>query len=201
MEIIPLLLIIFVCSSLLIGYPVAFTLAGVSIIFALICSLFGIFDLNLFKNLPIRIFGIMNNQTLLAVPLFVLMASILERAGVAEDLFDPLAAYEGTNGWSGTEGVPGNPNLIDTETKVAISPRLGISHPISDQSVLHFQYGHFYQRPSWTKIFGFPYITFASGSHDELINPFDPANGTVHMDQWHGYYLSLIHISEPTRPY
>ena len=107
---------------------------------------------------------------------------------VAEDLFDPLAAYEGTNGWSGTEGVPGNPNLIDTETKVAISPRLGISHPISDQSVLHFQYGHFYQRPSWTKIFGFPYITFASGSHDELINPFDPANGTVHMDQWHGYY-------------
>ena len=83
MEIVPLLLIIFVCSSLLVGYPVAFTLAGVSIIFALICSLFGIFDLNLFKNLPIRIFGIMNNQTLLAVPLFVFMGVVLERSGIA----------------------------------------------------------------------------------------------------------------------
>ena len=91
MEIIPLLLIILVCSSLLAGYPVAFTLAGVSIIFALICSLFGIFDLNLFKNLPIRIFGIMNNQTLLAVPLFVFMGVVLERSGIAAKMLQDMA--------------------------------------------------------------------------------------------------------------
>ena len=90
MEIIPLLLIIFVCSSLLVGYPVAFTLAGVSIIFALICSIFGIFDLNLFKNLPIRIFGIMNNQTLLAVPLFVFMGVV-----AAKMLQDMAKAFAG----------------------------------------------------------------------------------------------------------
>ena len=91
MEIIPLLLIIFVCSSLLVGYPVAFTLAGVSIIFALICSIFGIFDLNLFKNLPIRIFGIMNNQTLLAVPLFVFMGVVLEKSGIAAKMLQDMA--------------------------------------------------------------------------------------------------------------
>ena len=91
MEIIPLLLIIFVCSSLLVGYPVAFTLAGVSIIFALICSIFGIFDLNLFKNLPIRIFGIMNNQTLLAVPLFIFMGVVLEKSGIAAKMLKDMA--------------------------------------------------------------------------------------------------------------
>jgi len=102
MEIIPLLLIIFVCSSLLAGYPVAFTLAGVSIIFALICSLFGIFDLNLFKNLPIRIFGIMNNQTLLAVPLFVFMGVVLERSGIAAKMLQDMAkAFDGIKGGLG----------------------------------------------------------------------------------------------------
>ena len=93
MEIIPLLLIILVCSSLLAGYPVAFTLAGVSIIFALVCSLFGVFDLNLLKNLPIRIFGIMNNQTLLAVPLFVFMGVVLERSGIAMAAGQILVVY------------------------------------------------------------------------------------------------------------
>ena len=102
MEIIPLLLIIFVCSSLLAGYPVAFTLAGVSIMFALICSLFGIFDLNLFKNLPIRIFGIMNNQTLLAVPLFVFMGVLLERSGIAAKMLQDMAkAFAGIKGGLG----------------------------------------------------------------------------------------------------
>jgi tripartite ATP-independent transporter DctM subunit len=101
-EIIPLLLIIFVCSSLLAGYPVAFTLAGVSIIFALICSLFGIFDLNLFKNLPIRIFGIMENQTLLAVPLFVFMGVVLEKSGIAAKMLQDMAkVFAGIKGGLG----------------------------------------------------------------------------------------------------
>ena len=63
MEIIPLLLLVFVCFALLFGYPVAFTLSGVSILFAIICIPFGIFDISIFKSIPLRIFGIMNNVT------------------------------------------------------------------------------------------------------------------------------------------
>ena len=59
MELIPLLLLLLICVTLLIGYPVAFTLAGVSLLFALICIPFGIFDPTIFKSIPIRIFGIM----------------------------------------------------------------------------------------------------------------------------------------------
>ena len=96
MEIIPLLLIILICSLLLIGYPVAFTLSGVSILFAIICSFFGLFDLNLFKNIPIRIFGIMNNQTLLAIPLFVFMGVVLEKSGIAAKMLRDMArAFSG----------------------------------------------------------------------------------------------------------
>ena len=69
MEIIPLIFILLVCASLLMGFPVAFTLAGISVLYALIGVIIGFFDVNLFKNIPIRIYGIMNNQTLLAVPL------------------------------------------------------------------------------------------------------------------------------------
>ena len=92
MEIIPLLLLLLVCSALLLGYPVAFTLGGVSIIFALICMPFGIFDSTIFKSIPIRIFGIMNNVTLLAVPLFIFMGTILERSGIAAKMLENMAA-------------------------------------------------------------------------------------------------------------
>ena len=79
MEIIPLLLLILVCCALLFGYPVAFTLSGVSILFALICIPLGIFDESILKSIPLRIFGIMNNVTLLAskVTLFM-MPNILK---------------------------------------------------------------------------------------------------------------------------
>ena len=66
MEIIALLLIICVCGALLLGYPVAFTLAGTSILFAGMGIVLGFFEVNLLRTIPIRIFGIMNNQTLLA---------------------------------------------------------------------------------------------------------------------------------------
>ena len=92
MEIIPLLLLLLICSALLLGYPVAFTLGGVSIIFALICMPFGIFDSTIFKSIPIRIFGIMNNVTLLAVPLFIFMGTILERSGIAAKMLENMAA-------------------------------------------------------------------------------------------------------------
>ena len=92
MELIPLLLLLLICAALLIGYPVAFTLAGVSILFALICIPFGVFDPTIFKSIPIRIFGIMNNVTLLAVPLFIFMGTILEKSGIAAKMLENMAA-------------------------------------------------------------------------------------------------------------
>ena len=97
MEIIPLLLIALICGALILGYPVAFTLAGVSILYAFLGIQFGFFEENLLRNIPIRIFGIMNNQTLLAVPLFVLMGVILERSGIAAKMLQDMAAiFKGT---------------------------------------------------------------------------------------------------------
>ena len=80
-----------VCAALLLGYPVAFTLAGGSLLFALIASWFGYFDIGLLKTIPIRIFGIMNNQTLLAVPLFIFMGVVLEKSGIAAQMLSDFA--------------------------------------------------------------------------------------------------------------
>ena len=99
MEIIPLLLLLFICVALLIGYPVALTLAGTSILFAVICIPFGVFDPTIFKSIPIRIFGIMNNVTLLAVPLFIFMGTILEKSGIAAKMLENMAvAFRKTRG-------------------------------------------------------------------------------------------------------
>jgi len=98
MEIIPILLIVLICIALLLGYPVAFTLAGTSILFALLGVTMDFFDPNLFKTLPMRIFGIMNNQTLLAVPLFVFMGVVLERSGIAAKMLRDMAiVFKNTN--------------------------------------------------------------------------------------------------------
>ena len=91
MEIIPLLLLVLICLALLFGYPVAFTLSGVSILFALICIPFGIFDESILKSIPLRIFGIMINVTLLAVPLFIFMGTVLERSGIAAKMLENMA--------------------------------------------------------------------------------------------------------------
>ena len=91
MEIIPLSLLVLICLALLFGYPVAFTLSGVSILFALICIPFGIFDESILKSIPLRIFGIMNNVTLLAVPLFIFMGTVLERSGIAAKMLENMA--------------------------------------------------------------------------------------------------------------
>ncbi len=99
MEIVPLLLLLIICATLLVGFPVALTLAGVSIIFALICIPLGIFDPTIFKSIPIRIFGIMNNVTLLAVPLFIFMGTILEKSGIAAKMLENMAkAFRGVTG-------------------------------------------------------------------------------------------------------
>ncbi len=86
-------------AALLLGYPVAFTLAGVSLLAALIGWWTGAFDPAFLNALPSRVFGIMTNETLLAVPLFVLMGVVLEKARLAEDLLhDAAALFRGVPG-------------------------------------------------------------------------------------------------------
>jgi len=84
-----------VCAMLMLGFPVAFTLAGTSLIAAALGVLAGVFDASYLTALPARIFGTMGNETLVAVPLFILMGNILERARIAEDLLDNMAKLFG----------------------------------------------------------------------------------------------------------
>jgi len=84
-----------VIGVLLLGFPVAFTLAGTALVFALIGVATGSFDSSFLETMPSRIFGIMNNGTLVAVPLFVLMGVTLERARIAEDLLETLGSLFG----------------------------------------------------------------------------------------------------------
>lgn len=95
MEIMALLLFVCVCGALLLGYPVAFTLAGTSLLFAGLGIVTGTFETSYLNALPSRLFGIINNQTLLAVPLFVLMGIVLEKSKVAEDLLNAMAKLFG----------------------------------------------------------------------------------------------------------
>lgn len=81
---------------LLTGYPVAFALSGTALAFATIGIQFDAFDTAFLNALPNRLFGIMNNQTLMAVPLFVFMGVMLERAKIAEDLLESIAELFGT---------------------------------------------------------------------------------------------------------
>lgn len=90
MEYLSLLLFALVFIFLMIGFPVALTLAGASLLFALMATAFGAFDMAFLESIPSRIFGIMNNQTLLAVPLFVFMGIMLEQSKIAEQLLTTM---------------------------------------------------------------------------------------------------------------
>ena len=75
---------------LLSGFPVAFILSGISLLFALIGVLFGFFDYSYLMAFPARLFGVMGNQNLLAVPLFIFMGLILEKTKIAESLIQDM---------------------------------------------------------------------------------------------------------------
>jgi tripartite ATP-independent transporter DctM subunit len=81
---------------LLLGYPVAFSLGAVGLIFGLIGIQVGLFRPDFLQALPERIYGIMNNDVLLAIPFFTFMGLILERSGMAEDLLDTIGQLFGT---------------------------------------------------------------------------------------------------------
>lgn len=94
-EAMPILMFVVVCLVLVIGYPVAFSLAGTALLFAFFGSIAGVFDVAFLEALPNRIFGTISNTTLIAVPLFVLMGIMLERSKVAEALLENMAAAFG----------------------------------------------------------------------------------------------------------
>lgn len=97
LEFMPLVLFATVCAVLMLGYPVAMALAGTALAFAgmgLVLQSMGVpvpFESRMMSAMPNRLYGIMTNQTLLAVPLFVLMGVLLEKSRVAETLLDAMA--------------------------------------------------------------------------------------------------------------
>ena len=94
-EWIPFIMFLTVCLVLMAGYPVAFSLAGTALLFAFVGMLSGHFDPAYLQALPNRLFGIMQNGTLIAVPLFVLMGIMLEKSRLAEDLLGSMASLFG----------------------------------------------------------------------------------------------------------
>ncbi len=88
-------LFVSVIALLMFGFPVAFTLAGSSLVFAIVASAFGLFEVAFLSALPQRIFSIMRNEVLVAVPLFVFMGVTLERSKIAEELLDNMGKLFG----------------------------------------------------------------------------------------------------------
>jgi tripartite ATP-independent transporter DctM subunit len=84
-----------VLAMIFTGYPVAFALGGTALIFALIGSAVGVFDIPLLFALPERTFGTMSNFTLLAVPFFIFMGTILEKSKLAEQLLETIGVLFG----------------------------------------------------------------------------------------------------------
>ena len=90
MEYLPIIFFVVVLIFLLLGYPVSFTLGGVSVVFGLLT-----FGLSFFNLLPLRIWGIMDNYVLIAVPLFIYMGVMLDKSGIAEELLETMALLFG----------------------------------------------------------------------------------------------------------
>ncbi|HEY8275308.1 MAG TPA: TRAP transporter large permease subunit [Pseudolabrys sp.] len=95
-EILAVLMVIAVIGALMAGYPVALTLAGTSLIFAVLGDAIGAMSFDILGALPQRIFGVMTNEVLLAIPLFIFMGVMLERSRIAEDLLETMGRLFGT---------------------------------------------------------------------------------------------------------
>jgi tripartite ATP-independent transporter DctM subunit len=94
-DVLAILLFAAVLATLLIGYPIGITLAGISLIFAFFGHLCGAFDVALLNGLPSRYLGAMTNEVLVAVPLFIFMGLVLERSGIAEALLTTMGQLFG----------------------------------------------------------------------------------------------------------
>ena len=91
-----ILMFVVACIFLMAGFPVAFTLAGTALLFALLGDVIGVFDASLLAAFPQRIYAVMSNDVLVAVPLFIFMGVTLERSKIAEELLDDMARLFGT---------------------------------------------------------------------------------------------------------
>jgi tripartite ATP-independent transporter DctM subunit len=111
-------MVVAVCVVLFAGYPVALTLAGVSLAFAALGAAFGAMDLSLLGALPQRIFGIMNNDVLLAIPLFIFMGVMMERSRIAEELLETMGRLFGA--------LPGGLGIAVTLVGVLLAAAKGI---------------------------------------------------------------------------
>src|SRR5262245_44599610 len=94
-ELLAVAMVIALCALLMAGYPVALTLGGVALGFAFLGHWLGLMDLVLLRALPARVFGVMTNEVLIAIPLFVFMGVMLERSGIAEDLLESMGRLFG----------------------------------------------------------------------------------------------------------
>jgi len=90
-ELIPFVMFLSACLILMAGYPVALSLAGTALLFALVGSITGHFDTAFLMALPNRLFGTIENTTLIAVPLFIFMGVMLEKSKLSEDLLESMA--------------------------------------------------------------------------------------------------------------
>ncbi len=95
-EILAILMVVAVCAALMAGYPVALTLAGVSLAFAVFGDAVGAMSFSILGALPQRIFGVMTNDVLLALPMFIFMGVMLERSGIAETLLERMGGLFGS---------------------------------------------------------------------------------------------------------
>ena len=89
-ELLAALMFVAACGGLMLGYNVAFTLAGVSVVFAGIGTALGLFDPSFFLSLPARIYPLVTREILIAVPLFVFMGVMLEKSRIAEELLQNM---------------------------------------------------------------------------------------------------------------
>jgi tripartite ATP-independent transporter DctM subunit len=94
-EVLAVLMVVAVCGFLFFGYPVALTLGGVSLAFAAIGHLAGAMNFGFIGALPQRVFGVMTNEVLLAIPLFIFMGVMLERSRIAEELLETMGRLFG----------------------------------------------------------------------------------------------------------
>jgi TRAP-type mannitol/chloroaromatic compound transport system, large permease component len=94
-ELLAITMVVVLCALLMAGYPVALTLGGVALGFAFAGHWSGVMDLALLGALPARVFGVMTNEVLIAIPLFVFMGVMLERSGLAEDLLETMGRLFG----------------------------------------------------------------------------------------------------------
>ncbi|WP_375206515.1 TRAP transporter large permease [Hyphococcus sp.] len=113
-----ILMVIALCAALMMGYPVAFSLAGTALVFAVIGLMFGVFDISYLIPFPQRVFGAVSNTTLIAVPMFILMGVILEKSKIAEELLDEMAKLFGS--------LPGGLGLSVTIVGMLLAASTGI---------------------------------------------------------------------------